>query len=226
MCRVWVTLSRASLGLGLSLSGSVVGFPVASLPGACPRLAYLAVSPECLVVSPGACNLTVTSALAHATKLGSNKKTRLRSPPARAPSPGNRPPACAAARRRSVLGERGGAAMNSSETPVVSYPTLNPLLLMCSVLGEMGGAPKGGSALCDMFLSSATTLLVKCPSVQWQLDGLTIHTKKWVLGAGFLGAPPISLASDVDVDLLSMIARRGAEAEDDSSTERCPVRCG
>ena len=30
-------------------------------------------------------------------------------------------------------------------------------------------------------------------SVQWQPDGLTIHTRKWFLGAGFLGAPPISL---------------------------------
>ena len=29
-------------------------------------------------------------------------------------------------------------------------------------------------------------------SVQWQPDGLTIHTKKWLLGAGFIGAPPIS----------------------------------
>ena len=37
------------------------------------------------------------------------------------------------------------------------------------------------------------TLLVKCPSVQWKPDGLTIHTRKWLLGAGFLGAPPISL---------------------------------
>ena len=33
----------------------------------------------------------------------------------------------------------------------------------------------------------------KCPSVQWQPDGLTIRTKKWFPGAGFLGAPPISL---------------------------------
>ena len=49
------------------------GFPVASPPGACPPLAYLAVSPGCLVVSPGACNLTVISALAHAKKLGSKK---------------------------------------------------------------------------------------------------------------------------------------------------------
>ena len=30
-------------------------------------------------------------------------------------------------------------------------------------------------------------------SVQWQPDGLTIHTSKLSLGAGFLGAPPISL---------------------------------
>ena len=30
-------------------------------------------------------------------------------------------------------------------------------------------------------------------SVQWQPDGLAIPTKKWFLGAGFLGAPPISL---------------------------------
>ena len=30
-------------------------------------------------------------------------------------------------------------------------------------------------------------------SVQRQLGGLTIHAKKWFLGAGFLGTPPISL---------------------------------
>ena len=30
-------------------------------------------------------------------------------------------------------------------------------------------------------------------SVQWQPDGLTIRTQKWFLGAGFLGALPISL---------------------------------
>ena len=39
-------------------------------------------------------------------------------------------------------------------------------------------------------------LLVKCPSVQWQPDGLTIHTQRWFLGAGFPGAPPISLSND------------------------------
>ena len=30
-------------------------------------------------------------------------------------------------------------------------------------------------------------------SVQWQPDGLTVHTKKWFLGAGLLGAPPMSV---------------------------------
>ena len=30
-------------------------------------------------------------------------------------------------------------------------------------------------------------------SLQWQPDGLTIHTQRWFLGAGFLGAPPIYL---------------------------------
>ena len=30
-------------------------------------------------------------------------------------------------------------------------------------------------------------------SLQWQPGGLTILTKQWFLGAGFLGAPPISL---------------------------------
>ena len=30
-------------------------------------------------------------------------------------------------------------------------------------------------------------------SVQWQHDGLAIPTTTWFLGAGFLGAPPISL---------------------------------
>ena len=35
-------------------------------------------------------------------------------------------------------------------------------------------------------------LLVKCPSVEWQPDGLTVHTEKWFLGAEFLGALPIS----------------------------------
>ena len=37
------------------------------------------------------------------------------------------------------------------------------------------------------------TLLVKCTSVQWQPDGWTVNTKKWLLGAGFLAALPISL---------------------------------
>ena len=44
---------------------------------------------------------------------------------------------------------------------------------------------RGVGTLRDLFPPNA--------SVQWQPDGLTIHTKKWFLGAGFLGAPPISL---------------------------------
>ena len=52
----------------------------------------------------------------------------------------------------------------------------------------MGSAPKGGSALYDICRSSVKALLVKCPSVQWQPDGLTIHAEKLILGAGLLGA--------------------------------------
>ena len=44
-----------------------------------------------------------------------------------------------------------------------------------------------GSALYDICWSSVQTLFVKGPSAQWQPDGLTIHTKKGCLGAGFLG---------------------------------------
>ena len=46
---------------------------------------------------------------------------------------------------------------------------------------EKGSAPKGGSALYDIFGSSVKTLLVKCPSVQGQPDGLTVHTQRWFL---------------------------------------------
>ena len=41
-------------------------------------------------------------------------------------------------------------------------------------------------------------------SVQWQPDGWKIHTKKWFLGAGFLGAPPISLIS-VDLETENLV---------------------
>ena len=58
---------------------------------------------------------------------------------------------------------------------------------------KRGSCSSGGSALCDICCSSVKALLVKCPSVQRQPDGLTIHTNKWFLGAGFLGAPPIAL---------------------------------
>ena len=39
-------------------------------------------------------------------------------------------------------------------------------------------------------------------SVRRQPDGLTVHTKKWFLGAGFLGALPISLR-DIVCDTVS-----------------------
>ena len=54
---------------------------------------------------------------------------------------------------------------------------------------------RGVGTLYDIFQSSVKTLLVKYPSVQWQPDGLTIHTNKWLLGARFLGTLPISLIS-------------------------------
>ena len=68
MCKVWVTLSRASWGR-VCVVGPAVGFPVASLPVVCPPLASLAVSPRCLAV-PWCMFLFVISALAYAKKLG------------------------------------------------------------------------------------------------------------------------------------------------------------
>ena len=59
---------------------------------------------------------------------------------------------------------------------------------------QRGSAPKGGRQY-DIFRSSVKALLIKCPAVQWRpAGGLTMHTHKWFLGAGFLGAPPISLS--------------------------------
>ena len=64
-----------------------------------------------------------------------------------------------------------------------------PHACACKILrptvGERGNSPKGGR-------HSVEALLVKCPSVQWQPDDLTIHTRKCFLGARFLGASPIS----------------------------------
>ena len=57
---------------------------------------------------------------------------------------------------------------------------------------EKGGrAPKRGR-------HSAMFLPTECiSSVQGQPDGLTIHTKQWFLGAGFLESPPIYLVRPV-----------------------------
>ena len=59
-------------------------------------------------------------------------------------------------------------------------------------------APRGNESVAGLKADGfqvTEALLVKCPSVQWQLMDLTIHTKKWFLGAGFLGACPTSLKS-------------------------------
>ena len=48
----------------------------------------------------------------------------------------------------------------------------------------------------EVLLRGVGTLQYLCPpnaSAQWQPDGLTIHAKEWFPGAGFLGAPSISL---------------------------------
>ena len=44
-----------------------------------------------------------------------------------------------------------------------------------------------------MYIYIYIYIYIHIPSPQWQPDGLTIHTKRWLLGAGFLGAPPVSL---------------------------------
>ena len=59
------------------------------------------------------------------------------------------------------------------------------LLSPWSVVRERGSAPKGGRHSTIFFPADA--------SVLWQPDVLTIYTKKLFLGAGFRGAPPISL---------------------------------
>ena len=59
-------------------------------------------------------------------------------------------------------------------------------LSSCVVLSEKG----------KLLLRGVGTLRYLCSPnapVRWQPDSLTIHAKKWFPGAGFLGAPPISL---------------------------------
>ena len=53
------------------------------------------------------------------------------------------------------------------------------------------GIREGGSASRRGWHS--TIFVPTNASVQWQPGDLTIHTKKWFSGPGFLGAPPISL---------------------------------
>ena len=80
--------------------------------------------------------------------------------------------------------------------------------------GEMGGAPKGGR-------HSTIVVSTKCiRSVQWQPDGLTIHTNMWFLGAGFLRATPISLKNGSLVlapPPLALLLRNVAEKTNDTN---------
>ena len=58
------------------------------------------------------------------------------------------------------------------------------ILYYTILLGEV--PPKRGR-------HSTICVLPPNASVQWQPDGLAVRTNKLLLGAGFLGAPPISL---------------------------------
>ena len=57
--------------------------------------------------------------------------------------------------------------------------------------GGAAAAPAAPAALAALIRMFVSVPLDAC--VERQRDGLTIHAKKWFLGAGFLGAPPISL---------------------------------
>ena len=92
--------------------------------------------------------------------------------------------------------------MNSDEIPAKFWKSVltnknrkTTTILNSACLGSEKGEVllRGVGTLRYSLTLSETTLLVKCPSVQWQPDGLTIRTEKWLLGAGFLGAPPILL---------------------------------
>ena len=73
------------------------------------------------------------------------------------------------------------------------------------LLRERGSAPERGGHSTIVFPPNA--------SVQWQLDDLTIHTRKWFLGAGFLGAPPISPSYPTLWPLGTSTQRGGSQTE-------------
>ena len=63
-------------------------------------------------------------------------------------------------------------------------------------IGACAGSGTSDSEKGDVLLRGVGTLrylVSPNASVQWQPAGLTIHTKKWFLGAAILGAPPTSL---------------------------------
>ena len=76
---------------------------------------------------------------------------------------------------------------------------------------ERGSAPKRGRHSTIFFPPNA--------SVQLQPDGLTTHTEKWLLGAGFLGAPPISLTMSTTVPVRKSAAALSASQDPQS----CPL---
>ena len=69
--------------------------------------------------------------------------------------------------------------------------------MSCKTQREGGSAPKRVGTLRYCFPHHA--------SVQWRPGDLTIHTNKWILGAGFLGAPPIYLKDYEHVMLVRVL---------------------
>ena len=79
--------------------------------------------------------------------------------------------------------------------------------------GRMRSASEKGEVL----LKGVGTLRFVVPpsaSVQRQPDGLTIQTNKWFLGAGFLGAPPSSLANERASGAVRLAGQPGLEAHE------------
>ena len=102
---------------------------------------------------------------------------------------------------RILVGRLGVWSCASCRRPLRAFPNsivvsreqvAESLLSVCTIfeqriiIRERAGAPKRGR-------HSTIHVFPPDPSVQWQPDGLTIHTNKWFLEAAFLGAPPISL---------------------------------
>ena len=90
------------------------------------------------------------------------------------------------------LTPRSGCGLRIFSGPKRGPRLLPPASISASASLELLLNSEKGEVLLRGF---GTLLYFSLPiaSVQWQPDGLTIHTKKWFLGARSLGAPPISL---------------------------------